>query len=125
MEDSMSSKKSKPDWNELEYISWKEFKKMAPPIIKLEINHIGELLNDVKSGSDIYNAFIKTRYELPQFIECLALTNSPPLPDSCSAHLGKAILNLPTADSIGGDPKIIHYILDRLNYVYNRIGMIY
>ena len=111
--------------NELEYISWKEFKKMAPSIIKLEINRIGKLINTLAPKSDIHNDLIKVRYELNQFIECLDQTISLPLSDSCTGHLCKAILNLSTEDASERISKTIHYILDRLNYVYGRINMIY
>lgn len=121
----MSSKSSKPDWNELQYISWNEFKKMAPPVIKLEINRIGKLIDQVQSGSGFYNALIKARYELNQFVGCLEKTSSPPLPDSCTEHLRKAILNLSLEDADEDISKTIHYILNRLNYVHNRVGMIY
>lgn len=125
----MSLKSNKTDWNELEYISWKEFKKMAPPIIKLEINRIGKLIPSLSFNSDLHNTLIKTRYELKQFVECLEETKSPPLPDSCTDHLSNAlrvaILTLSLEDADDEVSKTIHYILDRLNYVHNRIGMIY
>jgi len=124
LRNTMSSKSNKENLNELQYISWKEFKKMAPPVIKLEINRIGKLTNSVSSGSDIYNSFVKARYELNQFVECLEKTDSPPLPNSCTEHLSKAILNLALEDADESISKTTHYILDRLNYVYNRIGMI-
>ena len=120
----MPSKKSKTDLNELGYISWEEFKKMAPPIIKLEVSRISKMINIVQSEGDTYNTLIKVRYELNQFIDCLKQTNSPPLRDPCTAHLSKAILNLSfkDADSIS---KEVHYTLDRLKYVFERVGMIY
>lgn len=111
--------------NELEYISWKEFKKMAPSIIRLETNRISKLISTFPPESDIHNVLIKVRYELNQFIECLDQTVSPPLADSCTEHLSKAILNLTHEDIDESTSKTIHYILDRLNHVYNRIGMIY
>lgn len=111
--------------NELEYISWKEFKKMAPPVVKLEINRIGKLIDSSPSGSDVYNSFVKTRYELNQFVETLEQINSPPLPESCTEHLRKAILILTQEDIDESTSKTIDYILDRLNHIYNRVGMIY
>lgn len=127
----MSRNSHKSDWNELEYISWKEFKKMAPPIIKLEMNRIGKLISSFNPGSESYNAWIKARHELSQFVECLDNTAKPPLPDSCADHLSRAILNLSLssqheiADSNERTQSTLHYILDRLNYVLGRIGMIY
>jgi hypothetical protein len=117
----MPSKKSKPDWNELQYISWKEFRKMAPSVTKLEINRIDMLIREAVAGSDFYNLLIKARYELNQFVNCLEKRNSPPLPDSCINHLSNTILTLSPEEA----NKTVQYILDRLNYVYNRIGMIY
>ena len=120
----MSSKKSHSDWNELEYISWNEFRKMAPSIIKLEISRIDSLLKEVQSETEIYNSLIKARYELNQFVACLERTKSPPLPASCRNHLSNAILNLSFGDK-GNLSSTNAYILDRLNYVHTRIGMIY
>lgn len=120
----MPSKASKMNLNELGYVSWEEFKKMAPPIIKLEINRTDALINEVQSETRIYNALIKARYELRQFVGCLEKTKSPPLPNSCRDHLSKAILNLSLGD-VDSISNAIPYILDRLNYVHARIGMIY
>jgi hypothetical protein len=120
----MPSKPSQTGWNELGYISWREFKKMAPSIVKLEINRVGKLLNKIQAGSKNYNALIKSRYELSQFVECLHQTQLPPLKETCTDHLSQAILNLSFEDP-GGTSKEVHYILDRLKHVYDRIGMIY
>jgi len=125
--ESMTSKSKRTNWNELEYISWKEFKQMAPSIVKLESSRLEKVIQTVQPGNDVYNALIKARYELKQFIRCLDQTEKPPISDKCADHLNKAILSL-SIESTGLNDKIIEavdYILDRLNYVHNRLGMIY
>ena len=97
---------------------------MTPSIIKLEINRVGKLLNKIQAGGENYNALIKSRYKLSQFVECLQQTQLPPLKETCIDHLSQAILNLSFEDP-GGTSKEVDYILDRLKHVHDRIGMIY
>jgi hypothetical protein len=120
----MPSKPTQTDWNELRYISWREFRKMTPPIIKLEIDRVGKLLEKIQAGSENYNTLVKSRYELSQFVKCLEQAQFPPLNEKCTGHLSKAILNLSFKDTDDTSEEI-HYVLDRLKHVYDRIGMIY
>jgi hypothetical protein len=123
----MPSIKNNRDWNELEFISWEEFREMAPSIIQLEISRIGEIIDRFQADLEFHNALVKSRFELKKFIECLAHSGKDSLEENCAGHLCNAIVNL-TFETPGVDEKstqIRDYILDRLNYVHNRISLIY
>lgn len=111
----------------MEFLSWEEFRQMAPSILQLEISRIGEIINRFPADTDFRNALVKSRFELKKFIECLAQSDKASLADNCAKHLDTAIINL-AVETAGLDEKTVQtrdYILDRLNYVYKRIPLIY
>lgn len=123
----MPSNMPRRDWNELEFLSWEEFRQMAPSILQLEISRIGEIINRLPAETDFRNALVKSRFELRKFIECLARSDKASLEENCAKYLDTAIINL-AVDTAGLDEKTAQtrdYILDRLNYVYKRIRLIY
>jgi hypothetical protein len=117
----------KQDWNELEFLSWDEFKKMAPAIIQLEISRLGKLIELQKTGSNFYNVFVKSNFELNKFIECLEKSEKSEFNKKCTAHLQTVIFNLSLAKSTSDKnvARIIEYIVDRLNSIYDRSKLIY
>ncbi len=117
----------KSDWNELEFLSWIEFKKMAPTIIRLEISRIEKIINLQETNSDFYNALIKSKFELNKFIECLEKAEQTAFDKRCIPHLQTAIVNL-SLESSNLNKNIaetIDYTVDRLKYIYDRAGLIY
>jgi len=117
----------KPQWNELEFISWKEFEQMAPSIIQLEISRIADIINAPATDIDFRNVFVKARFELRKFQECLSQANRPPLKDACVAHLRTAIICLSIQNQIQ-DKKTattLKYVFDRLNSVLKRTDLIF
>ena len=123
----MSSANTKKEWNELEFLSWKEFQQMGPAIIQLEITRISKLLQQFTSKMDFYNALVKARFELNQFIAGVKKTTLAPLSNDCRDHLRKAIvaISLQEIELEEDANQTLHYILNRLNYVYERISFIY
>jgi hypothetical protein len=123
----MQTKESAKNWNELEFLSWPEFKRMAPSVIRLEITRLGKLIDQFPPESEFRNILVKARFELTKFVDDLQKTARPPLTDFCISHLQAAILAL----SIGKNQlaeapaAALDYILERLNYVYQRINLIY
>ena len=117
----------KPQWNELEFTSWKEFEQMAPSIIQLEISRIGNLINAAAADIDFRNVLVKARFELRAFQECLQLAGRPPLKDSCVAHLRTAIICLSIRDLLQQEETatILKYVCDRLNSVLKRTDLIF
>lgn len=111
-------------WNELGFVPWRSFRRMAPSILQLEVSRLSQLI-DGTSPLDLRNALVKSRYELASFIVDLE-TEGPP-DELDTIHLMSAILNLPV-DYPGIDPETgqtLAYILDRLQNVHNRIRFVY
>ena len=123
----MQPSNSKPQWNELEFVSWKEFAQMAPSIIQLEISRIGSVINAPATNLDIRNVLVRARFELREFQECLQLADGPPLSDSCVAHLRTSILSLSIKNHIRDEETTItlNYVLDRLISMLERIDLIF
>jgi hypothetical protein len=123
----MQPSNSKPQWNELEFVSWKEFTQMAPSIIQLEISRIGSVINAPATNLDIRNVLVRARFELREFQECLQLADGPPLSDSCVAHLRTSILSLSIKNQIRDEETTItlNYVFDRLISMLERIDLIF
>ena len=117
----------KPQWNELEFTSWKEFEQMAPSIIQLEISRIGNVINAPATDIDFRNMLVKARFELRKFQESLQQADRPPLKDSCVAHLRTAIICLSIEDQIQHEETAttLKYVCDRLNSVLKRTDLIF
>lgn len=119
--------KSPKNWNEIEFLSWLEFKQMAPAIVQLEITRIGRMIDLFPLKTDFRNALVKARFDLKKFSDALQDLKRPPLPDPCTGRLQSAIITLSLEDADANEDllKALQYILDRLNYVYQRIDLIY
>lgn len=114
-----------PGWNELGFVPWNSFRRMAPSILTLEVTRLGELIGGAVE-IEFRNALVKTRYELGLFVDSLSTGNGRAAGFD-TVHLQAAILNLPL-DYPGIDAKTVEtltYILDRLQYVHNRIRFVY
>ncbi len=118
---------SKRDWNELEFVSWKEFQQMAPSIIQLEITRLGKLIQSFRLDSDLHNALVQARFELKQFIRHLAATQKAAGLAGCTTHLQNALLALALITHPGDAQaeETLCYIRDRIEYIYQRIHFIY
>lgn len=123
----MATERAKRDWNEVEFLRWEEFRQMAPAIIQLEISRLGEIIEGFPADSDFRNALVKARFELKKFSECLARATKEDLENLCAGHLRNAIISL-GLESSGPDqlpPQLRDYILERLNFVHERIQLLY
>jgi hypothetical protein len=115
-----------PGWNELQFVSWREFKQMAPPILRLEVGRLGRAIEAVPAGSAFHDSLVRARFALQQFIAGLERAGREDLEESV-AHLRAAIMNV-ASQPAGLDDSVLascRYTLDRLNYVYRRISLIY
>ena len=117
----------KPHWNELQFLSLKEFKQMATSIIQMEISRIGDIVNASFTHIDFRNVLVQGRFDLKRFQECLQHAERPPLKDSCVAHLRTAIICLSSQTQIQDirAATTLKYICDRLNSVLRRIDLIF
>jgi len=98
---------------------------MAPSILTLEISRLADLIASADE-MEFRNALVKSRYELQAFIADLEASSATA--DSVEMeHLQAAILNLPVGypDVSAEKAATLAYILDRLEYVHNRIRFVY
>jgi hypothetical protein len=114
------------EWNELDFVGWKEFRRMVPTVVGLEIGRIERMLTNCDVGGDLYNALVRLRYGLRRFIDGIESTeqNSILLRTSYleEALLGLSFLFEMTDDQ---DAETLRYIAHRLTYVHDRIKLIY
>ncbi len=123
----MNAEAPRVEWNELQFLSWSEFKQMAPSILRLEVTRLGKVIQNFPRDTEFHNSLVRSRFALEQFIACLPQAEKDTIEETCSAHLRAAIVHasfLPQ-DLDEETKRTCRYILDRLNYVYNRIGLIY
>ena len=115
------------DWNEIQFLSWDEFSRMAPSILQLEVTRIGTLLRSGSLKMEDHNALVRVRHAIKQFIECAEKAQKETIQASCEPLLTQALLNVPAIDSRFdmATAQTIEYIVDRLKYVIHRIPLIY
>lgn len=113
------------DWNELGYISWKSFRQMAPPIIQLEITRISRQLDKQQLDTERHNLLVQVRFELKQFNEKLASAGKEQVAETCAPHLQNALASLLLFPPNDEWHKTVDYIRDRINYINERIPLIY
>ena len=84
-------------------------------------------MQTVSVDTDFYNSLARARFDLQQFVAGVEKLEKNPLDAKCASHLRAAIMSLsfPPEDLDTEKRKTCRYVLDRLNYVYNRIGLIY
>jgi len=114
-------------WNEIQFLSWGEFRQMAPSILQLEVTRMGNIIKSSPDDTEFCNSLVRARYALQQFIACVSNAERDTVEQSCAGHLREAIMHASfQTESLDDDTRnTCRYILDRLNYVYNRIALIY
>lgn len=125
--DQRKSEKDLSGWNELEFLSWEEFLQMAPSILQLEISRLGKLLDTPLDDPDLHNALVKGRYQLKCCAEKIEGIEKATVESILSPFLTEAAFQISAAlnSSESSIDKTLHYILDRIAYIHNRIRMIY
>ncbi len=125
MENVMAASR-KPDWNELDFVDWDEFRRMAPSIIGLEIGRLDPLVAASIGDLDLHNPLVRVRFELKSFVATLAEATPETIGSPCAEHLRAALLALPLFPDIDdATAATLRYIANRLTYVYDRIPLIY
>ena len=114
-------------WNELQFLSWVEFRQMAPSILQLEVTRLGKVMKTLSVETGFRNSLARARFDLTQFVSGVEKLDKNPLDEESVSHLRAAIMSLsfPPGDLSTETRKTCRYVLDRLNYVYNRIDLIY
>ena len=115
------------DWNELAFMRWNDFRKMAPPILKLEIRRLSQLLQKVGLDTELHNAMVRARFEVKQVVQALESTEAQPEQDEYGSRLSSAILSLSAIQPLcdAETSETVDYIIDRLNYIYDRLKLLY
>jgi len=122
----MRAKEGKTDWNEIQFLSWTKFRQMAPSILQLEVTRLGTLIDASGDTTDFRNALVKARFEVKQFIACLQQADKENV-EACAPHLQTALLNVSLVHTHRDEATAarLDYVINRLKYVNDRIGLIY
>lgn len=109
------------DWNELAFVGWKEFRRMAPAVIGLELSRLERVLAGLPPGSDTYNTLVRARHEMRQFADGLADADK-----SEAVHRAEPLRRALLAVSLlAGDHDTLEYVARRLHYVHERLKLIF
>ena len=113
--------------NEIQFLSWEEFRQMVPSILGLEVTRLGTLIDAAGTATEFRNALVKARFEVKRFIACVQAAEKTTVQDTCALHLQTALLNvsLVNAKRDEATTATLDYIIDRLTYVNDRIALIY
>ena len=109
------------EWNELDFVGWKEFRRMAPAVVKLELTRLERRLKTLEPGSTDYNSLVRARYALRQFTEGIDSASKDDIPARAD-HLSRALL---AVSLLASDDESLRYTIHRLTYVHQRLNLIY
>lgn len=113
--------------NEIQFLSWEEFRQMAPSILQLEVTRLGTLIDAAGEAVAYRNALVKARYEVKRFFACLEQADKDTVAEACAPHLQAALLAVSLVNTGRDDATTatLDYVIDRLKYVIDRIALIY
>jgi hypothetical protein len=113
--------------NELAYLSWTAFQRMAPAIVRLEVDRVDALLRDAGGDDALCEALARARGALECFTAGLAHARPRTVETACAPHLRAAlvVLSLEASAREGPEAGTLRYIVDRLRYVHDRMDFIY
>lgn len=111
------------EWNELDFVGWKEFRRMAPAVVGLEIARIERLTASVGPEAPAYNALIRARFNMRSFVDRLTEVSRPPI-DELSDYLAGALIALALVE-IEEAGETLRYTCHRLKYVHDRLQLVY
>lgn len=114
-------------WNELEFLSWHEFKQMAPSILQLEVRRIEKLIPALQYDVEDYNILVRARFMLKKFILAVQQAGNPTVLSASRSLLQQVILTLTPLckhpDRVVASR--IQSVLERIGYVQNRCDLLY
>ncbi len=106
--------------NEIQYVPWRQFQQMVPSILRLEVRRLTRYLVAESPSVNERNIIVKVRYDIRLFVQCIGTTTVDEA-RGCARHLASALLN---AALLPKHP-VLTYVMDRLQYVRNRMPFIY
>ncbi len=112
--------------NEIQFLSWTEFRQMAPSILQLEVTRLGTVIDASRGATDFCNVLVKARFEVKQFIACVQQADKENV-EACAPHLQAALLNVSLVHTNRDEATAarLDYVIDRQKYVNDRIALIY
>jgi hypothetical protein len=113
--------------NEIQFLSWAEFRRMAPSVLRLEISRLSRVLQAGTLNAGFHNVLVKVRFDLTRFVACLECADKASVETACAEHLRSALLALSIErDELDEETaKTATYVMDRVKYVHDRIGLTY
>lgn len=111
------------DWNELDFLDWKEFRRMAPAVVRLETARLNRFAADLEPGGEAYDTVVRARFALRQFADGLGESPRSTLPER-TQHLRRALLALSFLMT-SCESETLRYAAHRLAYIHDRIKLIY
>ena len=113
--------------NEIQYLSWKAFRRMAPSILRLEVARLGALMDAAGDDLDFRNTLAKARFELKRFEDRLDEATPETVKATCGPPLQAALMTLALAadDQTTVTASTLRYVLNRLTYLHDRLALIY
>lgn len=114
-------------FNEIQFLSWNEFRRMAPAIAGLEAARLARLISRLPVDHPLHNALVKARFEVGRFLEMLKTEECEEAVPALALPLGAALLSLALRQGSADDETeaALHYVVDRLQYLHDRISLIY
>ncbi len=99
---------------------------MMPSILQLEVTRLGTLIDASGGATDFRNALVRARFALKQFIACVEQADKENV-EACAPPLQAALLNVSLVNAHLDEETTarLHYVMDRLKYVNDRIALIY
>lgn len=115
-------------WNEVRFISVREFVHNAPAVISLEISRLTGVLSKLEPGSDSYTHIVTARHRLATISEHIGTTTGDHLDTRIFELMEAAILGISMETvSVAGDfndEERIKEISEDLEYAANRLDYI-
>lgn len=110
--------------NELQFLRADNFRQMAPPILRLEVDRLGRLIEALAADLEARNALVRARFALARFID--DLDGGAP-GEAAAAQLEAALMNLalPDARLEAGQRDVLRYVADRIRTVHDRLPLLY
>ena len=104
--------------NEIHYLSFQEFRQMAPAILDLEVKRLAGLIDDAHDAER--NDLVWARHNVMESVAAIERRHRDRLASDCAPLLEAAMITIGLlTDRV--DRATLQYVLDRLAYVRDRI----
>lgn len=108
--------------NEIQFLRADNFRQMAPPILRLEVDRLAGLIDGLGADLEARNALVRARFALARFIGAIEAAEEA---DPADLEAILIHLALPEAHLDAEQRGVLHYVVDRLRYVHDRLPLLY